>query len=586
MESSTHRDRASAAGRRARARSTPRPWPRRSGAPRPDHPDMVAVRTPDDEVVAHLGARCSSASTRSPAAWPSSACGRGDTVAIMLGNRPEFHLVDLAAMTLGATPFSIYITYPAPEIEYLITDSERRVAIVEQAFLPVVLEAREEPARARARDRRRRRGARGRRCRWPRSRAPTPTSTSRPPGAQVSPDDLLTLIYTSGTTGPPKGVQLSHHAIMITAGAVRRGDHSSRPAPGSSRGCPRRTSPSASPTTTSRSCSPARSRARPTRARSCRTCPRCARTGSSPCPRIWEKLKAGLETMQAAQPEEQREPVEDALDAALERVRLASRGEPVPEELEAQVAEADEKMFSGLRKMLGLDEVITVNVGAAPTPVEVLEFFHAIGIELAELWGMSETCGAGTVNRPGRGQDRHRRPGGAGRRDQARRRRRGAVPRRARDARLPQPAREDRRDDRRRRLAAHRRHRRDRRRRLPEDRRPQEGADHQRRRQEHVAGQHRGGAQDRQPADRPGRCDRRRPPLQHRPDRARRRLRAPVGGAAGHRGHLARGAGRRREGATPRSRRASTRPTRSWPASSRSRSSRSFPGTGCPAATS
>jgi long-chain acyl-CoA synthetase len=59
-------------------------------------------------------------------------------------------------------------------------------------------------------------------------------------------------------------------------------------------------------------------------------------------------------------------------------------------------------MFAGLRKMLGLDEVITINVGAAPTPVEVLEFFHAIGLELAELWGMSETCGMGTVNPPGK----------------------------------------------------------------------------------------------------------------------------------------------------------------------------------------
>src|SRR5205823_3506760 len=50
---------------------------------------------------------------------------------------------------------------------------------------------------------------------------------------------------------------------------------------------------------------------------------------------------------------------------------------------------------------LGLDQVEGVNVGAAPTPVEVLEFFHALGIELAELWGMSETCGAGSCNRPG-----------------------------------------------------------------------------------------------------------------------------------------------------------------------------------------
>jgi long-subunit acyl-CoA synthetase (AMP-forming) len=106
--------------------------------------------------------------------------------------------------------------------------------------------------------------------------------------------------------------------------------------------------------------------------------------------------------MQAAQPEEQRKPVEQALQASIQRVRLKQRGEPVPEELERQVAIADEQMFSKLRAMLGLDQVLAVNVGAAPTPVEVLEFFHAMGIELAELWGMSETCGAGTVNPPGR----------------------------------------------------------------------------------------------------------------------------------------------------------------------------------------
>src|SRR5438270_419959 len=118
-------------------------------------------------------------------------------------------------------------------------------------------------------------------------------------------------------------------------------------------------------------------------------------------PRIWEKLKAGLETMLHAQPDEQRKPVEEAMAASIERVRLRQRGEPVPDELEAKVAEADEKYFAGIRAMLGLDQVEGVNVGAAPTPVEVLEFFHALGIELAELWGMSETCGAGTSNRPG-----------------------------------------------------------------------------------------------------------------------------------------------------------------------------------------
>ena len=119
-------------------------------------------------------------------------------------------------------------------------------------------------------------------------------------------------------------------------------------------------------------------------------------------PRIWEKLKAGLEAMQAAQPEEQRRPIQEALASrhrsafasrsAASRSRPSSRrGSPRP----------TSEMFSKLRAMLGLDQLIAVNVGAAPTPVEVLEFFHALGIELAELWGMSETCGAGTCNRPG-----------------------------------------------------------------------------------------------------------------------------------------------------------------------------------------
>ena len=51
-------------------------------------------------------------------------------------------------------------------------------------------------------------------------------------------------------------------------------------------------------------------------------------------PRIWEKLKAGLEAMQAAQPEEQRQPVQQALQASIELLRLRQQGRTVPPELE------------------------------------------------------------------------------------------------------------------------------------------------------------------------------------------------------------------------------------------------------------
>ncbi|HWE10890.1 MAG TPA: class I adenylate-forming enzyme family protein, partial [Solirubrobacteraceae bacterium] len=105
------------------------------------HPEIVAVRTPDDSISltwADLLERVDGLA----GGLAGLGVGRGDSVALMLGNRPEFHIADLAAVTLGATPFSIYVTYPAPEIEFLIRDAGARVAIVEQAFLEPMLEAR------------------------------------------------------------------------------------------------------------------------------------------------------------------------------------------------------------------------------------------------------------------------------------------------------------------------------------------------------------------------------------------------------------------------------------------------------------
>ena len=66
------------------------------------------------------------------------------------------------------------------------------------------------------------------------------------------------------------------------------------------------------------------------------------------------------------------------------------------------MGKADVEIFAKLRALLGLDQAVAVNVGAAPTSRDVLEFFHALGLELGELWGLSESSGLGTVNPPGR----------------------------------------------------------------------------------------------------------------------------------------------------------------------------------------
>jgi long-subunit acyl-CoA synthetase (AMP-forming) len=363
-----------------------------------NNPEIVAVRTPDDSVSltwAELLDRVDAVA----GGLAKLGLGRGDTVAIMLSNRPEFHIADLAAVTVGATPFSIYVTYPAEEIAYLLSDAASKVVVVEQALLPVMLEAIEDAPHVEhviVVDGDAPEGT----IALADIEGSNPDFDAATAAAQVAPDDVLTLIYTSGTTGHPKGVQLSHHNIMFTARAIEEiielqaGSRVVSWLP--SAHIAERNAHHYIPVIYAGSITTV-----PNPRDVLSHLPHVRPNWFFAVPRIWEKLKAGLEAMQAAQPEERRKPVQDAIAAAIERVRLRQRGEPVPDELEAKVAAADEAMFSKLRDMLGLDQVVAVNVGAAPTPADVLEFFHALGIELAELWGMSETCGLGTVNRPG-----------------------------------------------------------------------------------------------------------------------------------------------------------------------------------------
>ncbi len=324
---------------------------------------------------------------------------KGDTVALMLANRPEFVACDLAAVALGAVPFSIYQTSSPEQIAYVVGDAEARVAIVEAGFLDAFEEARAELpelehvivldgeggtetlAGLEARD---------------------PGFDPSATGGAVGPDDLLTLIYTSGTTGPPKGVQLTHRNLLTLVASVD--DLVPFPEEG---GCVISWLPAAH--IAERGANYYLPVVKGLEIHICpdpreivQFLPQARPTWFFAVPRVWEKLKAGLEAMLAGLPDEQREPVERGFDAALEKVRREQRGEEAPADVLAAAASADEAMFAGLRQQLGLDRAVAVSVGAAPTPVEVLEFFHAIGIPIGELWGMSETCGVATCNPPER----------------------------------------------------------------------------------------------------------------------------------------------------------------------------------------
>ena len=291
----------------------------------------------------------------------------GDTLALMLINRPEFHLFDVAAMHLGAVPFSIYNSSAPDQIAFLMRDSGARIAIVEDDFrdrvdaeqLFTVSQIAEIEARGD-------RSAFDVDAAW----------------RAVEPDDLLTLIYTSGTTGDPKGVQITHRNMTFTA---RSYDEII--------GFPRGTDvvsylPMAH--IAERNCSHYYPMVFGFEVTCCPDArqvvaffPEVRPVWFFGVPRIFEKLRAAI--LAGA---------DDRLHEAITRGHARVRGEDGPE--------PDEALLAGLRAKLGLDRVEGLNVGAAPTPPEVIEFFLAIGLSLGELWGMSETTGLGACNPPER----------------------------------------------------------------------------------------------------------------------------------------------------------------------------------------
>src|SRR5919199_2675489 len=184
-----------------------------------EFPDRVALRTKGDEFSMTWGEYAEKVRALA-GGLAGLGLGHGDTIALLLTNRPEFHWVDSAAMHLGATPFSVYNTYSAEQIEYLVSDAQNRIVVTEQQYLDTIMKVKEacssvehvivvdeapegtlslDDVESRAED----------------------GFDFEAAWKAVESDDVLTLIYTSGTTGPPKGVQITHGNEMT---AVRSFD--------------------------------------------------------------------------------------------------------------------------------------------------------------------------------------------------------------------------------------------------------------------------------------------------------------------------------------------------------------------------
>jgi len=355
-------------------------------------PDAVALRTPGGTQT--LTWREYAAQVRKVAAGLAGlGVGRGDTVSLMMANRIDFYPLEVGAQHVGATSFSVYNTLPAEQLSYLFDNAGTKVAICEAQYVD----------RIRA------------------SGAPIEHIVcidGSPPGTisvdelyaaaqegfdfesawrAVQSDDIVTLIYTSGTTGNPKGVEMTHTNLLFEGYAldavlgIEFGDRVTSFLP-SAHIADRMTGlygqemfgTQVTVVSDGRAIVAALPDVRP--------------TVWGAVPRVWEKLKAGIEFMVNHEADEaKRQALQWALSVAAKRADAVLAGEAMPPDVAAEWASADELVLSTLRQRLGFGELRWAISGAAPIPRETLAFFAGIGIPITEVWGMSElSCVAST----------------------------------------------------------------------------------------------------------------------------------------------------------------------------------------------
>ena len=359
------------------------------------HPDEPALRTPDGSLT--VSWRDYADRVRTIAAGLANlGVRRGDTVALMLTNRPEFHLVDTAALHTGATPFSIYNTLAPEQIAHVLGNAGNRVIVCEEQFVAGLLAA-----------------AAGSAVEHIVCVDGAPEGTislaqlESSPAADfdfdaswraVQPEDVLTIIYTSGTTGPSKGVELTHANMLAEIDAVRTVcsvDHTDSvisylpDAHVANRwGAHYTNLVSGMQIITLADLKQAVT-----------VLPQVRPTFFGAVPQVWYKIKAAIEHGIESEPSPvKRRLAAWAISVGRHKVRLESDVRPVPAVLRAQYRLADKLVLSKVRAKLGMDRVRFAASGAAAISEEALEFVLALGIPCCEGWGMSEVSALATIN--------------------------------------------------------------------------------------------------------------------------------------------------------------------------------------------
>ncbi|MBA2337367.1 MAG: AMP-binding protein, partial [Acidimicrobiia bacterium] len=331
----------------------------------------------------------------------------GAVVTILGANRPEWTIIDVAAMAAGAVPAGIYATNSPAECRYIVEHSAAPIVVVEnQAQWEKIAQVRDQIPNLRH---------------VVTMRGADPIDDEMvlswdafmAAGADVGDevlqermdnldgDTLATLIYTSGTTGPPKGVMLSHDNLVWTPAQVVG---------------PLRLDPDDrvlsylplshiaeqlftihAPATVGFPVYYAESIEK-----LADNLKEVEPTLFFAVPRVWERFHAGVEHELAKAHGAKAKILAWARGVGARVVDLRHRGQEPSGMLGAQFKVADRLVFSKTSAALGLGKARAMISGAAPLATEIKEFFAGLNIPIYEVYGQSEGSGPTSINLPGR----------------------------------------------------------------------------------------------------------------------------------------------------------------------------------------
>lgn len=327
-----------------------------------------------------------------------------DRVAIASATRVEWLYADLAVMCAGGATTTIYPTTPEDDVQYILSDSGSRFAIVENdvqltkalsgdsALEKVVMMEGTAPDgddRVLTLD--------GLRDLGKKHLAENPDAVTHATAA-VKPEQLATLIYTSGTTGRPKGVRLSH-ASWVYEGLATAAIKIIGPDDLGYLWLP--LSHSFGKVLLSTQLATGHAQAVDGDVtKIIENLPEVRPTLMAAAPRIFEKVYAGVLATTRNEGGAKLRIFEWAIDVGLQVSRLRQQGKEPSGLLAVKHRIADKLVFSKVRDRFG-GRVTRFVSGSAALSKDIAEWFHAIGLEVLEGYGLTETSAGTFVNRPG-----------------------------------------------------------------------------------------------------------------------------------------------------------------------------------------